>query len=155
LARLYSIVITLLLSLCFEVALYAQTKQPDSKSARPASSPSEDKTEITLQDRYGTAVDPEWLETLDGEVVTVNPMTQRVLVRDIKSHRTKLINITPETIFKKGDSEVKISSLKIGARVVIKYDFMESNARLVYLTEEQKAPSDQKASKEKSQLHLK
>lgn len=78
-----------------------------------------------------TAPDLDWMESLTGEVVSVNAAAQRMLVRDERTHRTKLINFNADTVFKKADERVQPNSLRLGTHLTVKYDFLDSTARLV------------------------
>ena len=81
----------------------------------------------------GDASNMEWLESFTGEVVFVNAAAMRLMVRDDRSRRTKLINFTRETTIQRGDEALKVDSLRLGSRVTVKYEFLDSAARLITL----------------------
>lgn len=129
------------LVLCLACLSFAQSAQPNKAPVAKQETPSKDAPQgkDTVSDNKPNTdnkPDTEWLETFVGQVVSVNPSTQRIIIKSLKNGRTKLINFTKETVIKKGDQQVLLNELKLGKNVMIKYDLLESNARVISLLDE-------------------
>ncbi|MBI1746955.1 MAG: hypothetical protein HYR55_10255 [Acidobacteria bacterium] len=107
--------------------------QPTGSKKAPRTNFPAETTELPTNPAGIIPTNYEWLETASGEVVTVNAAAQRLLIRDERTRRTKLINFNRDTQFKKGEETVTSSLLRIGTLLTIKYDFLDSIARLIIL----------------------
>ncbi len=143
----------ILLISCLIPQTFAQDKNSKPEAANKKENKSNPKptqdTSAKKENNSDSKLDLQWLETFVGEIVSLNPNTRRLIIRSVKNGRTKLISISKETVVERGNNKLTTSELKRGQNVLIKYDFLESNARVISILDEKSPNNDKSPNNEK------